>query len=69
MNIGSGKLFVDASEDWCSYFRPWFRASHGTSTDTINCQLDVSYGAGTSNDVPRISLMIGADVVLGEDQN
>ena len=42
---------------------PGFPASHGTSTDTVaNVGLDVCFsGAGTSNDVPNISLYIGAD--------
>ena len=65
MNIGSGKLFVDQSESAVGVLTsaPGFPASHGTSTDTVaNVGLDVCFsGAGTSNDVPNISLYIGAD--------
>ena len=65
MNIGSGKLFVDISEAAVGVLTsaPGFPASHGASADTIaDVGLDVCFsGAGTSNDVPHISLYIGAD--------
>ena len=69
MNIGSGKLFVDQSESAVGVLTsaPGFPASHGASADTItDCGLDVCFsGAGTSNDVPHISLYIGADSASG----
>ena len=65
MNIGSGKLFVDQSESSVGVLTsaPGFPASHGAGTDTVaNVGLDVCFsGSGTANDVPHISLYIGAD--------
>ena len=64
MNIGTGKLFVDESEAAVGVLTsaPGFPASHGASNANANCALDVCFsGAGTADDVPHISLYIGAD--------
>ena len=68
MNIGSGKLFVDISEAAVGVLTsaPGFPASHGVNNANANCALDVCFGgAGATNDVPNISLYIGADAGAG----
>ena len=63
LNIDS-KLFVDVSEAAVGVLTssPGFPASHGVNNANANCALDVCFsGAGTANDVPNISLYIGAD--------
>ena len=65
MNIGSGKLFVDQSESSVGVLTsaPGFPAAHSPSNNTLaKVGLDVCYsGAGATNDVPHLSLYIGAD--------
>ena len=68
MNIGTGKLFVDQSEAAVGILTsaPGFPASHGVNSAVANCALDVCFGgAGATNDVPNISLYIGADAGAG----
>ena len=68
MNIGSGKLFVDDSEAAVGILTsaPGHPASHGANSAVANCALDVCFsGAGATNDVPNISLYIGADSGAG----
>ncbi len=64
INIGSGKLFVDVSESAVGVLTsaPGFPAAHGANNANADCALDVCFsGAGTADDVPHISLYIGAD--------